>query len=621
MSVAEQTVSTSKSPRRIPSTVRLGPRVVNHLCTQESEKAGADDDQGLVGLLFGTAEQDILSVEAFKTCGAADPAGNTSFEPQALDIAFERSLATAKADPNLTSLHLVGWYCVRRPDDLAPLSESDIEFHNRRFRRATDVLLVLKQKQHGAASIELLELYSRSSPKAAISRRDYRCGSLVLASAEVVNSPSDVAMRQTFDDDYYLRVFQVLESLDRAEKREGWRRIALRLKAITPPSLRPRWMKTAQETSRLPDDVTSRTRLLPGASATPQENSPLPRARSAQPKLRWRSSAALLLLVIGLALTWVYARSFLSGLAGKALFHRAPAPLNLRVDPQGGGSLLVRWDAHSAPVQSAKTGNMQIDDGSEHHDLHLDRNQVANGSILYSPVSRDLTFRLEVVGGNAAVVSESMRVVNGVKSALAPHSIPNARPTKIADAARVSEDKTGFRQSDATSHRKEKPRAVTQKGPHAITQQPMRPPTRKAPEGEPKSPSSGKPEVHKTIQDLAPTQSQVSSPEPAATNNKIASPAYVPPRPLKQVMPSPANFPPSALSGAVDIEIEVTIDDAGRVTEARVVKNWSDNSGLLTRAALTAAKEWIFEPAQRYGKSVPSDHVIKFRFRPPTGQQ
>jgi TonB family protein len=85
-------------------------------------------------------------------------------------------------------------------------------------------------------------------------------------------------------------------------------------------------------------------------------------------------------------------------------------------------------------------------------------------------------------------------------------------------------------------------------------------------------------------------------------------------------MPSATNVGPLAVSAPTDVEVEVRIDDEGRVTEARVLNNRSNN-GLLASAALAAAKEWIFEPAKMQGKSVPGDHTIDFHFHPQVGQE
>jgi len=693
MSIAQQTPFASKAPRRIPSTVRLGPEVVNNLCTRSDIKeAPSDKGQSAAGLLFGAAEQDVLRVEAFKAFPAAASTENGSHKREWLDAVFERSLVTAKTDPELTSLHLVGWYWIRCPDDIAPLFESDIEFHNRRFRRATDVALILRPKQLAGPSIEL---YSRSSSKPAISKQDYRSGSLLLGNGARVDAPKNVVMRETIDDDYYLRVFQVLDSLDSAEKRERRRKIALRLKTMMPSSFKPAWIRTrfapavettAPESSGLRAKATISMIPPPDPSTSSQVNSRLSLTRSAQTKLRWiSSSAVLVVLATGVALTWVYARPLLSALPVNALFHRmgGNTPFDMRVEPQGGGSLLVRWDAHSAAMQSAKHATIQIDDGHEHRSLQLDSSEVATGSILYTPISRDLTFRLEVLDGKGLPTSESMRVVNGSKSALAAHTLPNAQPNAqpgtLAKIPPINTEKPRLRQFDTASHPKATPPAVIEQNPSGAgirsarnaspppvnasippaTKSPLAPvqasarsettaarltrtptqeniePERKA--GAIRNPATIKatestagerrsmktdssprgPEPRKTVQDLPPAQSPVSSPQHPVTKN-AESTKYVPARPLEQVIPSARDL--GSPSGATNVEIEVRINEEGRVIQARVANNRPNNE-LLTRAAIAAAKEWVFEPAKMYGKSVVSDHTIIFHFQPQVGQQ
>jgi TonB family protein len=79
-------------------------------------------------------------------------------------------------------------------------------------------------------------------------------------------------------------------------------------------------------------------------------------------------------------------------------------------------------------------------------------------------------------------------------------------------------------------------------------------------------------------------------------------------------------FDSSLVHTLTNIEVAVRIDDGGRVAEAHVVNNGSNDNKPLMNAALAAAKEWIFEPAKVHGKSVPSDHAIEFHFRPQAGQ-
>ena len=286
MSVVDQIAFTSKSPRRIISAVRLSPRVVNQVRNlPATEGMRTDESQGAAGLLFGTAEQDLLRVEASR----AFPAASGSSTREAMDTAFDRSFALAKADPELTSLQLVGWYSIRRPGNTAPLSDQEIEFHNRHFRRATDLALIVNAKQGPSASVDSIDLYSRSSSNAVVSWQDHRSGSFVLSSGSQVSTSSDIALRDTVNSDHYLKVFQVLDSLDRAEKKEGWKRIALRLKRITPLTLRPEWMKdqpTPPARLKSLEVPGSPTQAKPQTSASPVVSTNLAGAEAPLPQIR-----------------------------------------------------------------------------------------------------------------------------------------------------------------------------------------------------------------------------------------------------------------------------------------------------------------------------------------------
>ncbi len=353
----------------------------------------------------------------------------------------------------------------------------------------------------------------------------------------------------------------------------------------------------------------------------------------------------LLALGTAVALAWLYFRPPVSGSRASVWFRtRTSTPLNLRVEPQGDGVLLVRWNA----IGSAKFATLQIDDGSEHRNLRLDSNQIGHASILYSPGSKDLSFRLDVFDGKGSPTSDSLRVVNGSSSTLVAHTVPIRKSPPSAKVHR-GQNSPGSpapvldaRITAATSTKK--PAAIP--GQSRAASSIVRPVTRRIREPErnteairnrasidyadsavgrpsPKAQSSAdEPELRKPRQALPSTRSSGSSAEPQVTNNVEGNTSltYVPPRPLKQVMPRATNSESAGPSAAIDIQIEVTIDDEGRVTDARVanyVGNSSKDKGPLTSAALAAAQEWVFEPAKAHGKSIPSHHRIVFRF----GQQ
>jgi TonB family protein len=121
---------------------------------------------------------------------------------------------------------------------------------------------------------------------------------------------------------------------------------------------------------------------------------------------------------------------------------------------------------------------------------------------------------------------------------------------------------------------------------------------------------------------LPSAESPVSPKQPAEFKNSGREfSTYLPARPFKQVLPNTRILWSSSLSGSTNVEIEVRIDQEGRVTDAHVVNNASTDNGVFASAALAAAKQWIFLPAKMKGQSVPSGHIIKFHFRQQVGQQ
>ena len=110
--------------------------------------------------------------------------------------------------------------------------------------------------------------------------------------------------------------------------------------------------------------------------------------------------------------------------------------LGLRVEPQA-ERLFVHWDRRSPLVRYALKGQLQIEDGAERRTLSLDAVQVAAGSILYTPASGDVTFRLEVESDQGARGVESVRVLDASKpppaNIEAPKPESNGSPPALVD--------------------------------------------------------------------------------------------------------------------------------------------------------------------------------------------
>jgi TonB family protein len=115
----------------------------------------------------------------------------------------------------------------------------------------------------------------------------------------------------------------------------------------------------------------------------------------------------------------------------------------------------------------------------------------------------------------------------------------------------------------------------------------------------------------------APLPQQTTSPAQRASGTTfggITPRDFVPPRPIRQVLPDISLFPPVFLASSPHVEVTVKVDKNGHVTEAHAVTSRKKVKEALVGAALVAAKQWSFEPAKLGGQPVDSEHTIIFEF-------
>jgi TonB family protein len=360
-------------------------------------------------------------------------------------------------------LEWIGW-CYVRSDESTGFLERDAQFHNWHFPRETDLLLVLKPEEQGVS----IELFARSS-NAPLSSQQYRYGSLRVYPETPANPPIEVKLEARNNIDDFTRT------------------------------------------------VPANTSALAQAAPSPRNN-----------KLFRLLSATMFVFALGIPFGWAYIRAHYLALArdSQSVLGSTPTGPGLRIRVESSGNaVLVSWDRNATLVQSAKGGILRIDDGPLHRDINLEPSDIENSSIVYRPGSNDAKFRLELRGDHGSAVSNTVRVLDGSRSA------PN--PDITGDAGLET----------------------------------------------------------------------------------IASPAYVPPKALKRVSPNTKSFDPSNVQEGTEVDVQVRIDEQGRVVEAHVKSGTNDND-LLRSAALEAAKQWIFEPAKSHGKNIPSDHTVAFQFHP-----
>ncbi len=81
----------------------------------------------------------------------------------------------------------------------------------------------------------------------------------------------------------------------------------------------------------------------------------------------------------------------------------------------------------------------------------------------------------------------------------------------------------------------------------------------------------------------------------------------------------PSNLKPK-IQSEVRVDVIVAIDQEGRVTAARVASTKGEKASLLVTEALRAARQSRFRPAQAGEKTVQSQMVLTFLFKPDTDE-
>ncbi|MBV9303311.1 MAG: energy transducer TonB [Acidobacteriaceae bacterium] len=309
--------------------------------------------------------------------------------------------------------------------------------------------------------------------------------------------------------------------------------------------------------------------------------------------------------------------------------------LSMRVETRA-DRLLVSWDPQPLS-RTAKYGILSIHDGSQQHEIDLAAAELSNGSILYKPASNDLTFRLEVHGPGMPLITGIVRTFDGsapVPTIVEAKSTPNRTaetrsPSALSQPQHELARSTRSRTPSLSTNRM-KPIAMTRTAvlpeiPLEAVQAAGSLPSSFAP---PQAPDFASKQISPPASKLAHPQQTPSINKAPAPQTSALSPVfrnadvktssiYRPPKPVRQVMPNIRSFASSAVTEPTQIDVEIKIDEKGRVVSAHVPKTRMNPGGpLLMQQVIAAARQWGFEPAKLHGEPVPSDYVIRFSFHP-----
>jgi len=290
-----------------------------------------------------------------------------------------------------------------------------------------------------------------------------------------------------------------------------------------------------------------------------------------------------------------------------------PAPgLALEVE-QTGGSLRVRWDPNAPAIRTADLGLLRITDGTRNLRRELDPQELAGGSTIYSPVTGNVKFELQVF----ALTEKTGR---SVQEAVPPAPAVDSRPaTNVAVAPEAPPPQPGGPKPSPVAQKQKKAAATPKPAPvvqAAVVSKPSNPPPSPPPA------IAYQPELAGVLPDQAaapPPVAEVSyeAPHPGALKRAFhrissiggddAAQGYAAPTPVHRVTPA---VPRGAQDDSTAVDVKVYIDESGNVTRAHLLGKGGD----LADAALNAARQWQFSPARKHDRPVPAELVLHFRF-------
>jgi hypothetical protein len=357
-----------------------------------------------------------------------------------------------------------------------------------------------------------------------------------------------------------------------------------------------------------------------------------PKAEAAPHELRLRWPLLIGALILALAIFSMMLKK--NNTTGSQI----PAHLALNVLRES-NLLRLNWDGNSPVIKSAIEGVLRIKDGSLEKEVILDRDHLRNSYFLYPNLTDDVNFRLSVFTAGG-VATESVLVVGPGRSnpvsapqvadttPTVPGTATTVRATSRAEGAKPSLASSARprRQSDATTSNKNK---TTQVQPESASLES----SRAAPLEQSRVGSLGpplRPPVGALISQLpkpVPVPSEMAQslelPErvastvqarPAQTSPIVTSIDYVAPRPLRRVAPLVS---PSLRSLAVPgtrIDVMVHIDAGGKVVDVEPLSTGNRLISRLSSITADAVRQWLFSPALRGNRTVPSEIVLQFQF-------
>jgi hypothetical protein len=388
------------------------------------------------------------------------------------------------------------------------------------------------------------------------------------------------------------------------------------------------------------------------ASAADEKRDPAPSVGS--PMWSWNA----LVLVMATAIVGVGGFFLVRGRVGTASERPADTQsagiaMTLR---RSGSELQVSWNPKAPKVMQATGGSLIIGEdesgvNARNVTLTLSPQELETGHLLYTTEAEDIRMEMEIVGPSGAY-AESVRVAGGlpglpaastIAAAARPekNSLPQSGPARAAAPAEKPPERKPaevIAASGIAPLAEQAPRTFVPP-PHLTTadnsdasRSVAAPPDAPQLAASPNALAAGLPELKLPV--AKPLQSPQNAVQPNAVRADATQAAtaqagsvqarveeYVGPRAIRSVQPA---FDASAnrtidnafsqSHEAHEVQVEVTIDEHGRVTKASKGATTGPFAYLFVDAALAAARRWQFAPASLGGRPVASRMTLKFAF-------
>jgi hypothetical protein len=354
-------------------------------------------------------------------------------------------------------------------------------------------------------------------------------------------------------------------------------------------------------------------------------------------RLKWVIVALLIVLVAGGGY-FVFVRSGGPAPAAKV----ADTLLGLKVETNA-GQLLLSWNRNATIVSTATRATLTINDGDHKEDVDLDLATLHNGSIVYSPISNDVSFRLEVADQKTgkSEAGSVRRLAGRPSAAVAAPNAPQQAPQQPAKPAAPANDKPATQPVQVAAATQPPPAPVVSAG-QAVTKEVAKPGTLaerlRAPEP---AEIAAAPPIENQANPLAgtapnvanttpiapppppPVQQRTSQPAPAQVRSNPPAPAPAPPVPgarvggqaqeARVIKKYAAVYPLIAKTSHIVgvVRVHAVIGKNGKVKKATAL----NGPQILRSAAVDSVMKWVYSPAILDGEPVEAETQVDVNFQ------